>query len=679
MVKAEKRTLDIFTRAHDRLSKPFKTMGKGIATFAKRARARLNTISKALTSMKAAVGALAVAFGARKLFAGIKTAADELDELVKISQRVGVTVEALQELKFIAGLAGTELNQLTAGLVVFSKNVEQARQGVILKRQAMETLGVTFEDVAGESLDIIGILQKVSKAWDESTSATERNNAIAELFGRTGSKLGPILEAGARGIAAQAKEAHQLGAVFSKDELNRAAEFNDSLLRLTTTMKALADTVFVEVAPELSATFDAIREHLIKNKESVKESLKSMARSIADFTLVAAQNLHLFADAFSLTFSAWVTFTASLEKATLESVLFFQKLSGAAQITMNTTLLRLNKVDRKLDERAATVKAVLDKTLKDIQESVKETRREIDRLGEELPKLRPVISTARPTIVVAEASDEFAEIIRDLEIRQLSSYERQVAALTVRYDKERAKIDERAEALRATTEQQKRAQELLRAEYEKTRESLEGGFFQGAIGGFKKMVEAIRDATSAGRQFAQEVGSAITNEGVQAINDWVDGTKSLKQAWKDLGKSIQAELQRIIVKTLVLRAIGGVFSFAGSVFGEEKAEGGITRPILKPRPLKRYAAGGIATGPQFALFGEGRKNEAFVPLPDGRTIPVTMTGGGGGGVTIINYIRAIDARSVAAFFEENTRTLTAIYDRALITRTTSRRRVRGAA
>lgn len=45
-------------------------------------------------------------------------------------------------------------------------------------------------------------------------------------------------------------------------------------------------------------------------------------------------------------------------------------------------------------------------------------------------------------------------------------------------------------------------------------------------------------------------------------------------------------------------------------------------------PLKRYARGGIATKPQVALFGEGDMNEAYVPLPDGRSIPVSFGGGG---------------------------------------------------
>lgn len=46
-----------------------------------------------------------------------------------------------------------------------------------------------------------------------------------------------------------------------------------------------------------------------------------------------------------------------------------------------------------------------------------------------------------------------------------------------------------------------------------------------------------------------------------------------------------------------------------------------------PLPLKKYADGGIANSPQLALFGEGSSPEAFVPLPDGRSIPVSFGGG----------------------------------------------------
>lgn len=73
---------------------------------------------------------------------------------------------------------------------------------------------------------------------------------------------------------------------------------------------------------------------------------------------------------------------------------------------------------------------------------------------------------------------------------------------------------------------------------------------------------------------------------------------------------------------------------AGSWVSSFFADGGImsSRGSI---PLNKYANGGIANTPQMAIFGEGRGPEAYVPLPDGRSIPVTMRGGGGG---VMNHV-----------------------------------------
>lgn len=71
-------------------------------------------------------------------------------------------------------------------------------------------------------------------------------------------------------------------------------------------------------------------------------------------------------------------------------------------------------------------------------------------------------------------------------------------------------------------------------------------------------------------------------------------------------------------------------SSAGSLFAF--ANGGIMTSS-GALDLKAYAKGGIANSPQLALFGEGSMNEAFVPLPDGRTIPVTVRTEGAGGAS----------------------------------------------
>jgi len=65
------------------------------------------------------------------------------------------------------------------------------------------------------------------------------------------------------------------------------------------------------------------------------------------------------------------------------------------------------------------------------------------------------------------------------------------------------------------------------------------------------------------------------------------------------------------------------------------ADGGIMTKD-GPMPLRKYAAGGIANSPQVAVYGEGSTPEAYVPLPDGRSIPVTMQNGGDMGNVVVN-------------------------------------------
>ena len=46
--------------------------------------------------------------------------------------------------------------------------------------------------------------------------------------------------------------------------------------------------------------------------------------------------------------------------------------------------------------------------------------------------------------------------------------------------------------------------------------------------------------------------------------------------------------------------------------------------------FQAFANGGIVTGPTLGLVGEGRYNEAVIPLPDGKSVPVQLSGGDGG-------------------------------------------------
>ena len=113
----------------------------------------------------------------------------------------------------------------------------------------------------------------------------------------------------------------------------------------------------------------------------------------------------------------------------------------------------------------------------------------------------------------------------------------------------------------------------------------------------------------------ESVGDTIASSVGGALEDVLFNAKSLQESLAGIFKSLASTLLQFGTKSLF------------SAFGF--ADGGIMSQS-GPMDLKRYARGGVANSPQLAMFGEGSTPEAYVPLPDGRSIPVTMRGAGSG-------------------------------------------------
>ncbi len=132
-------------------------------------------------------------------------------------------------------------------------------------------------------------------------------------------------------------------------------------------------------------------------------------------------------------------------------------------------------------------------------------------------------------------------------------------------------------------------------------------------------------------------------------------------AGENLSTTLQAlaqDLLRVIVRLMVIQPLAnaisqgimnlgatnstgtGVSPTGSDIGGTPFARGGVMTG-RGPARLKRYAAGGVANSPQLAMFGEGSRPEAFVPLPDGRSIPVRLQGGRSGGDTF-NIVQEIN-------------------------------------
>ena len=132
----------------------------------------------------------------------------------------------------------------------------------------------------------------------------------------------------------------------------------------------------------------------------------------------------------------------------------------------------------------------------------------------------------------------------------------------------------------------------------------------------KDLVGSFTDAMSAG------------------INGMIQGTMSMKDAFKNMALSVLKMLGNIITQMLVMRFLGSAFGM-GITSGMGSVANTIAAPVARNggvfsagKKMGGYADGGIAKGSTSGYPAVLHGTEAVVPLPDGKSIPVSMNGSG---------------------------------------------------
>lgn len=159
--------------------------------------------------------------------------------------------------------------------------------------------------------------------------------------------------------------------------------------------------------------------------------------------------------------------------------------------------------------------------------------------------------------------------------------------------------------------------------------------YEEAISGIKDSVSELDEFT---RQAARNMQTAFADF---LFDPFSDGVQSMAQKFataiqRMIADAAAAQLMNILFGDMgktgkISGLVGSGIDWLASNF--EFADGGVMTSA-GPMPLHKYARGGIATTPQMAMFGEGSTPEAYVPLPDGRRIPVQMAGGASPNITV---------------------------------------------
>tara|TARA_R110000744_G_scaffold247036_1_gene363548 strand:- start:372 stop:1103 length:732 start_codon:yes stop_codon:yes gene_type:complete len=123
----------------------------------------------------------------------------------------------------------------------------------------------------------------------------------------------------------------------------------------------------------------------------------------------------------------------------------------------------------------------------------------------------------------------------------------------------------------------------------------------------------------------KDLGSSVHDNMAGALTAIVTGAKSAKDAFADMAVSILKDLAAMIVKMAILNM------FKGSGFGDFIGLGARSGGVFdQGKKMSGYATGGIAKGSTSGYPVMMHGTEAVVPLPNGKSIPVQMSGNGGG-------------------------------------------------
>ncbi len=275
------------------------------------------SLGKTTKSMAFMKKSLIGVFSVAAIGAFSKAALQTADDLAKVSASIGVGAEFLQRFQFAAEQSGVSAEGFDKSMKFFSKTMGESTMGLGLGLDAIQQLGVSLQDTAGNTKKIDVLFLEMMLALDGVTNSTERAGLATKLFGRAGIPMVNMLREGHQGMLDLAAVAP---GVLTDEDTKRAEDFNDAMNVIARTIKGplmsavinlvdvprriregLRETFdewwtrnmeefygplkvgFVEPLKETGEELKIVDKRLIAFADRVKESMKSSTDKVAEF------------------------------------------------------------------------------------------------------------------------------------------------------------------------------------------------------------------------------------------------------------------------------------------------------------------------------------------------------------------------------------------------------------
>ena len=180
-----------------------------------------------------------------KLVSEFSQLTKELDAIQSSAQGMGVSTKQFQELQYVAKQSNVEMGSISMAISKVSAKLTEAASGSKEAKEFFGAMGLSVSDLLNLSPD--ERFEKLGTAIGSIKNPALRTGTAVKLFGKSAQQLLPMFADGSKGLEELKKDFNELGGGFSEDLIDRAAQFDFQMNRLSVVMNTRVKSAFLNL------------------------------------------------------------------------------------------------------------------------------------------------------------------------------------------------------------------------------------------------------------------------------------------------------------------------------------------------------------------------------------------------------------------------------------------------
>jgi hypothetical protein len=239
---------------------------------------RIGLVSRNLTSELFSMRNALMGGAVAGMAAMVRQSIEATDKIGKVADKVGLTTDQLQELRYAANLAGVAQNQLDMGMQRFSRRLGEVAQGQGELLKTSKQYGVELRNADGSMRSNIDLLGDWSEVIKNAESDQEALRIAFKLFDSEGAALVNMLRGGSAQLLGMRREANELGLVVEERLVRSSEKANDQLTKMEMLIKARLRSTLAELSPDIIDIANGTFEWVRANRELLTQDVPDYVR-----------------------------------------------------------------------------------------------------------------------------------------------------------------------------------------------------------------------------------------------------------------------------------------------------------------------------------------------------------------------------------------------------------------